>query len=100
MSDGSPGWAAESSPSKSARTSSSQSGSVRKAGGAPKPTGTGDEVADRTAIVAASLKKIYRKAVLPVEKRYKYDYFYESPLLSDVEFDGMCVGSSRIGSCQ
>jgi hypothetical protein len=23
-----------------------------------------------------------------VEKRYKYDYFYESPLLTDAEFDG------------
>jgi hypothetical protein len=50
--------------------------------------GTGDEVADRTAAISARLKRIYRKAVLPVEKRYRYDYFYESPLLSDVEFDG------------
>lgn len=46
-----------------------------------------DEIASRTANVAAQLKKIYRKSVLPVEKRYKYDFFYESPLLTDVEFD-------------
>ncbi len=44
--------------------------------------------ADRTAMIAARLKKIYQKAVLPCEKRYRYDYFYESPFLSDVEFDG------------
>lgn len=47
-----------------------------------------DEVADRTSIITARLKTIYRKTVLPVEKRYRYDYFYESPLLTDVEFDG------------
>ena len=47
-----------------------------------------DDIADRTAIIAARLKQIYQKAVLPCEKRYRYDYFYDSPLLSDVEFDG------------
>lgn len=47
-----------------------------------------DEVADRTSVIAARLKTIYRKTVLPVEKRYQYDYFYESPFLTDVEFDG------------
>ena len=46
------------------------------------------DVADRTALVAARLKSIYTKHVLPVEKRYQYEYFFESPLLSDVEFDG------------
>lgn len=45
-------------------------------------------MADRTAVISAKLKQIYHKSVLPCEKRYKYDYFYESPLLSDVEFDG------------
>jgi hypothetical protein len=45
-------------------------------------------IADRTAVVAARLKQIYRKHVLPVEKRYQYDFFFESPFLSDVEFDG------------
>lgn len=85
MSEGNPSWASESPPR---RTSSSQgTGSARKA--SSPPAKTGDEVADRTAVVAAQLKRIYRKAVLPVEKRYKYDYFYESPFLSDVEFDGM-----------
>lgn len=47
--------------------------------------------ADRTALISAKLKAIYRKAVLPVEKRYRYDYFFESPLLTDVEFDGELV---------
>ena len=48
----------------------------------------GGEIADRTNVITGKLKQIYRKSVLPVEKRYKYDYFYESPLLTDVEFDG------------
>ena len=50
--------------------------------------GQTDDIANRTANISAHLKKIYRKSVLPVEKRYKYDYFYESPLLTDIEFDG------------
>ena len=61
------------------------------AASAVKAVGDGrpqDEIADRTSIITARLKKIYRKTVLPIEKRYKYDYFYESPLLTDVEFDG------------
>jgi len=48
-----------------------------------------DEVADRTAIIADRLKELYTKSVHPVEKRYQYDYFFESPFLTDVEFDGM-----------
>ena len=88
MADGNPSWASESPPR---RISSSQgNGSARKVHGPPAKTG--DEVADCTAVVAAQLKRIYRKAVLPVEKRYKYDYFYESPFLSDVEFDGTLYG--------
>jgi hypothetical protein len=63
-------------------------------GGGPR-----DEVADRTAMITSRLKEIYRKTVLPVEKKYQYDYFYESPLLTDVEFDGkfgtMCIPISR-----
>ena len=43
---------------------------------------------DRAAAISAKLKQIYNKSILPVEKKYKYDYFFESPLLSDVEFDG------------
>lgn len=62
-------------------------GSARKSPAGP-PKATGDETVDRTAVVSAQLKRIYKKAVLPVEKRYKYDYFYDSPLLTDVEFDG------------
>lgn len=51
-------------------------------------TGVTDEVADRTSVITGRLKSIYRKTVLPVEKKYSYDYFYESPLLTDIEFDG------------
>ena len=47
-----------------------------------------DAVQDKNALIYAKLKQIYRAAVLPVEKRYRYDYFYESPFMSDVEFDG------------
>lgn len=54
-----------------------------------------DEVADRTAMITARLKTIYRKVVLPVEKRYQYDYFYESPFLSDSEFDGKGKKTNR-----
>lgn len=61
--------------------------SAGAAGGAPA-AGSGDEIADRTSVITARLKTIYRKSVLPVEKRYSYDYFYESPLMTDVEFDG------------
>lgn len=50
--------------------------------------GAAEDLASRTANVAAQLKRIYRKSVLPVEKRYQYDYFYESPFLTDVEFEG------------
>mmetsp|Transcript_1082 Transcript_1082/g.2543 ORF Transcript_1082/g.2543 Transcript_1082/m.2543 type:complete len:574 (-) Transcript_1082:103-1824(-) len=61
----------------------------------------GDEVADRTSIITGRLKTIYRKVVLPVEKRYRYDYFYESPLLTDVEFDAkpqvLLIGQYSVG---
>lgn len=65
--------------------------------GSPSVGGGGDEVADRTAIITAKLKQIYRKTVLPVEKKYQYDYFYESPLMTDVEFDGECSCFDRFG---
>ena len=51
----------------------------------------GNEMGDRSTLVQTELKKIYKKAVLPVEKRFRYDYFYESPFLSDVEFDCKCT---------
>lgn len=47
-----------------------------------------DAIADRTHKIAEKLKALYKKSILPVEKKYRYDYFFESPLLSDVEFDG------------
>lgn len=50
-----------------------------------------DEVADRTAMIADRLKNVYQKSVQPVEKKYRYDYFYESPMLTDVEFDGKTI---------
>jgi N-terminal EH-domain containing protein len=46
------------------------------------------ESEDRTAVIASRLKQLYSKSILPVEKKYRYDYFFDSPLLSDVEFDG------------
>lgn len=59
------------------------------------------DVADRTAMIAARLKSIYKKSVLPVEKRHRYDYFYESPFLTDVEFDAkpqvMLIGQYSVG---
>lgn len=63
------------------------SGSPAVKASAEAAGGSVDEVADRTLIITGRLKAIYRKSVLPVEKRFKYDYFYESPFLSDVEFD-------------
>ncbi|CAB9522341.1 EH domain-containing protein [Seminavis robusta] len=60
-----------------------------------------DDIANRTANIAAHLKKLYRKSVLPVEKKYRYDYFYDSPLLTDVEFDSkpqvLLVGQYSVG---
>lgn len=87
MSEAPPSWA-----SQPAGTGGSarKHGSARKVSSAAPPTPTGDETTDRTAVVSSQLKRIYKKAVLPVEKRYKYDYFYDSPLLTDVEFDGTC----------
>mmetsp|Transcript_24492 Transcript_24492/g.35839 ORF Transcript_24492/g.35839 Transcript_24492/m.35839 type:complete len:554 (+) Transcript_24492:91-1752(+) len=56
---------------------------------------------DRTSLICARLKAIYRKSCLPLEKKYSYDYFYESPFLSDVEFDSkpqiMLVGQYSVG---
>jgi len=67
-----------------------------KGGGAPA-----DDLASRTQMIAARLKTIYRKSVHPAEKKYRYDYFYESPLLSDVEFDAkpqvLLIGQYSVG---
>jgi len=68
----------------------------------PVPMGGNDSTMhDRTAMVAARLKSVYRKAVLPVEKKYRYDYFFESPFLTDIEFDSkpqvMLVGQYSVG---
>ena len=56
---------------------------------------------DRTVVIAEKLKALYKKSILPVEKKYRYDYFFESPLLSDIEFDGKCLAtSSWMGFCR
>eukprot|EP00429_Kryptoperidinium_foliaceum_P006789 CAMPEP_0176020954 /NCGR_PEP_ID=MMETSP0120_2-20121206/10165_1 /TAXON_ID=160619 /ORGANISM="Kryptoperidinium foliaceum, Strain CCMP 1326" /LENGTH=559 /DNA_ID=CAMNT_0017354063 /DNA_START=16 /DNA_END=1692 /DNA_ORIENTATION=- len=61
----------------------------------------GEEIADRTSVITGKLKSIYRKVVLPVEKKYSYDYFYESPLLTDIEFDAkpqvLLIGQYSVG---
>lgn len=58
-------------------------------------------LADRTALISARLKAMYKKSILPTEKRFRYDYFYESPFLSDVEFDSkpqvMLIGQYSVG---
>lgn len=63
--------------------------------------GVTDEIADRTSVITGRLKTIYRKTVLPVEKKYSYDYFYESPLLTDIEFDAkpqvLLIGQYSVG---
>jgi len=61
-----------------------------------------DEVAiNKTNRVNTQLKAIYKDNILPAEKRYRYDYFYESPFLTDVEFDAkpqvMLVGQYSVG---
>lgn len=56
---------------------------------------------DRTNIISSKLKALYAKSVLPAEKAYRYDYFFESPLLSDVEFDSkpqvLLIGQYSVG---
>ena len=68
-----------------ASSAATYDGSSRAAGSTAG--GGRDELAERTAMLSARLKQIYKKSVLPVEKRHRYDYFYESPFLTDVEFD-------------
>lgn len=56
---------------------------------------------DRMSRVSERLKTLYRKSLLPIEKRFKYDYFYESPLMKDVEFDSkpqvLLIGQYSVG---
>ena len=60
-----------------------------------------DVLLDKTNRVSTKLKAIYKDNILPAEKRYQYDYFYESPFLTDVEFDAkpqvMLVGQYSVG---
>jgi len=61
----------------------------------------GDDAARKTNKVNEQLKSIYKNNVLPAEKRYRYDFFYESPHMTDVEFDAkpqvMLVGQYSVG---
>jgi len=78
-----------------------ESTSLRKKNSAEEPSVSGtppDAVQDKNALIYAKLKQIYRSAVLPVEKRYRYDYFYESPFMSDVEFDGKGQDNSEVSA--
>ena len=92
-----PSWATDPDPSRPSIGSTSGGGasarkSKKKMGGnsvaAAQSQAEMDEVADRTAVIANRLKDLYAKSVHPVEKRYQYDYFFESPFMTDVEFDG------------
>eukprot|EP00585_Thalassiosira_rotula_P007254 CAMPEP_0196132826 /NCGR_PEP_ID=MMETSP0910-20130528/2286_1 /TAXON_ID=49265 /ORGANISM="Thalassiosira rotula, Strain GSO102" /LENGTH=548 /DNA_ID=CAMNT_0041392467 /DNA_START=184 /DNA_END=1830 /DNA_ORIENTATION=- len=64
-------------------------------------TGNADDAINKTNIVSTKLKAIYKDNILPAEKRYRYDFFYESPHLTDVEFDAkpqvMLVGQYSVG---
>ncbi|KAL7538387.1 hypothetical protein ACHAXR_011165 [Thalassiosira sp. AJA248-18] len=63
--------------------------------------GSTDVAIDKTNRVNTKLKAIYKDNILPAEKRYRYDFFYESPYLTDVEFDAkpqvMLVGQYSVG---
>lgn len=82
-----------------ASSAATYDGSSRAAGSTAG--GGRDELAERTAMLSARLKQIYKKSVLPVEKRHRYDYFYESPFLTDVEFDSkpqiLLIGQYSVG---
>ena len=64
------------------------------------PLTSNDEASNKASIVAGKLKAIYKTNILPAEKRYQYDFFYESPFLTDTEFDAkpsvMLVGQRHI----
>ena len=91
-------WATDSDTYVASQPAPSSGAANAAGGGGAVP---GDELAQRTANISAHLKRIYRKAVLPVEQRYKYDYFYESPFLTDCEFDAkpqvLLIGQYSVG---
>lgn len=80
-------------------TESSTSGGGGQSGSQLNDAGT--TINERTNMITARLKAIYRKSILPIEKRYRYDFFFESPFMSDVEFDAkpqvMLVGQYSVG---
>eukprot|EP00567_Pseudictyota_dubia_P012335 CAMPEP_0197441728 /NCGR_PEP_ID=MMETSP1175-20131217/7931_1 /TAXON_ID=1003142 /ORGANISM="Triceratium dubium, Strain CCMP147" /LENGTH=581 /DNA_ID=CAMNT_0042972057 /DNA_START=124 /DNA_END=1869 /DNA_ORIENTATION=- len=95
MADDTPSWAAAAADYSSSKNKGGSTRQIASAGGHR------DDVADRTAMVSARLKQIYKKSVYPVEKRHRYDFFYESPFLTDVEFDSkpqiMLIGQYSVG---
>uniref|UniRef100_A0A7S4JNC5 Calmodulin n=1 Tax=Odontella aurita TaxID=265563 RepID=A0A7S4JNC5_9STRA len=98
MGDDAPSWAAAAADYSGSASSRNMGSSTREIASTSSPR---DDVADRTAMLSARLKQIYKKAVYPVEKRHRYDYFYESPFLTDVEFDSkpqiMLIGQYSVG---
>ena len=69
-----------------------RAGTDKKGGGGGAKRGGAEEqqneLAERTHSIAMKLKAIYKKSIMPVEKRFRYDYFYDSPIMNDIEFDG------------
>ena len=63
--------------------------------------GSHAEAINKTSLVSEKLKAIYKDNILPSEKRYQYDFFYDSPYLTDVEFDAkphvMLIGQYSVG---
>jgi EH domain-containing protein 1 len=60
-----------------------------------------DAAQDKSVKISLRLKEIYKKSIYPCEKRYQYDYFYDSPFLTDVEFDAkpqvLLIGQYSVG---
>lgn len=67
----------------------------------PRSGEGGDDATRKTNKVNEQLKSIYKNNILPAEKRYRYDFFDESPYMTDVEFDAkpqvMLVGQYSVG---
>jgi len=59
-----------------------------------------DDFTIQTENVVSKLQKIYKRLILPAEKKYNYQYFF-SPYLTDAEFESkpqvMLVGQYSVG---
>jgi len=80
---------------------SSKSKLTKQISGGESAKASATATVDKSVQISSKLKSIYKNAVLPVEKRYKYDYFFESPLLTEVEFDSkpqvLLIGQYSVG---